>query len=768
MYHNNFRSIALKCFVTFVLHSTEGVTVMESCSIGVYCSQQHECHKLIYTRTIRLRNISELSADERTLLLRRSGFSNLCSSTSTVCSYHEQIFLAQYSFLERSCCDPCNLHPGSIRKKSLRVVDTQAADAINQLFRSHVNPGQKLCPSCRKYTRTHVESAEEDNESDEVMDLHDIVAESSRSDAHVVSNLVDQAQTTVNTSLTSAGFSPMKEKVSSRDKVKYGKRKATEVKEAAVSQLATVLRVQRDDIDRPPQEDCIKCADMQQLIADLKQKLTVTDSKEKKIKILTLAPQSWTVQRTTSEFAVSEYMVKKARSIRKEFGILPDEFPAKKGSRELPRATVEQVIGFYQSDEYSRMCPGKKEFVSVKIEGQRVQQQKRLLLINLKEMYELFKQKESDHKIGFSKFCELRPRWCVTVASSGAHSVCVCAIHQNVKLLVSCLHHLSIKDYKQLMSIMVCDVTSRNCMIHQCEECPGKEALRIHIMSLFASVEMDEEDIISFKQWATSDHGVSIVTRSETVAIFVDELCRQMETLTTHDFIAKAQSAFLSSCKANLPEDTALVLLDFAENYSFIVQDAIQGHHWNNSQATLHPFAIYHQPKDGKLQCLSVCVVSDCMQHDSITVHVFIGVVLKYIKQCYPYIKTIKYFSDGAASQYKNFKNFSNLMHHQEDFNGLSAEWHFFATSHGKSPCDGIGGTVKRLVARTSLQAANSNHILTPEQLFEWAAVNITGIKFFFVPNSDIQLKTTDQELRFTDAKKVGRCSVLHTALPLF
>ena len=31
-------------------------------------------------------------------------------------------------------------------------------------------------------------------------------------------------------------------------------------------------------------------------------------------------------------------------------------------------------------------------------------------------------------------------------------------------------------------------------------------------------------------------------------------------------------------------------------------------------------------------------------------------------------------------------------------------EWHLFATSHGKSPCDGIGGTVKSSLARASLQ----------------------------------------------------------------
>jgi len=61
------------------------------------------------------------------------------------------------------------------------------------------------------------------------------------------------------------------------------------------------------------------------------------------------------------------------------------------------------------------MCPGQKEFISVKIGGHKVQKQKRLLLLNLSEMYEQFRMKEPDYKIGISKFCELRPRWCVTV-----------------------------------------------------------------------------------------------------------------------------------------------------------------------------------------------------------------------------------------------------------------------------------------------------------------------------------------------------------------
>jgi hypothetical protein len=39
-------------------------------------------------------------------------------------------------------------------------------------------------------------------------------------------------------------------------------------------------------------------------------------------------------------------------------------------------------------------------------------------------------------------------------------------------------------------------------------------------------------------------------------------------------------------------------------------------------------------------------------------------------------------------------KKNGNLVNQKNDF-GIAAEWHFFATSHGKSPCDAVGGTTK-------------------------------------------------------------------------
>ena len=74
-----------------------------------------------------------------------------------------------------------------------------------------------------------------------------------------------------------------------------------------------------------------------------------------------------------------------------------------------------------------------------------------------------------------------------------------------------------------------------------------------------------------------------------------------------------------------------------------------------------------------------------------------------------------------------------NLCFHEEDF-CVSAEWHFFGTSHGKGPCDGIGGTTKKLATRASLQR-NQDPIMTPQKLFVWAEKNVRGINFSFTTN---------------------------------
>ena len=46
--------------------------------------------------------------------------------------------------------------------------------------------------------------------------------------------------------------------------------------------------------------------------------------------------------------------------------------------------------------------------------------------------------------------------------------------------------------------------------------------------------------------------------------------------------------------------------------------------------------------------------------------------------------------------------------------------WKQSGTSHGKSACDGIGGTVKRPATKVSLKRPAHNQILTPLEMFSY------------------------------------------------
>ena len=69
--------------------------------------------------------------------------------------------------------------------------------------------------------------------------------------------------------------------------------------------------------------------------------------------------------------------------------------PNKMQGKKISEDMVDCIIDFYQSDKYSRCCPGKKEFVSVTINGVKCHKQKRLLFISLKELHKEFKHQKS-------------------------------------------------------------------------------------------------------------------------------------------------------------------------------------------------------------------------------------------------------------------------------------------------------------------------------------------------------------------------------------
>ena len=157
-------------------------------------------------------------------------------------------------------------------------------------------------------------------------------------------------------------------------------------------------------------------------------------STKSKIQIMTLIPTDWPISKVEDTFPVSNYIVKEARKVVKEKGVFA--IPDPKKGKVLPDNTIKAISQIYHDDEYSREMPGKKYCISI---SRHVYRQKRLLLCNLKELYSEFKHINPNLNVGFSKFCSLRPQWCILAGGTGTHSVCVCAPY--IKMLYYSYNH---------------------------------------------------------------------------------------------------------------------------------------------------------------------------------------------------------------------------------------------------------------------------------------------------------------------------------------
>lgn len=147
-------------------------------------------------------------------------------------------------------------------------------------------------------------------------------------------------------------------------------------------------------------------------------------------------------------------------------------------------------------------------------------------------------------------------------------------------------------------------------------------------------------------------------------------------------------------------------------------------------------------------------------------IYIFQRECVSFLKDRFNVIRKIFYFSDGCAAQYKNKKNFYNLSLHKEQY-GIEPEWSFFITSHWKNVCDGLGGTLNRLVTKASLRRPYNNQIKSPQLLFEWAKGNIQNMNFVFISTDlykDEDVKMKQSLLKLTPLPSTRK---MHQIIPL-
>lgn len=248
------------------------------------------------------------------------------------------------------------------------------------------------------------------------------------------------------------------------------------------------------------------------------------------------------------------------------------------------------------------------------------------------------------------------------------------------------------------------------------------------ILSDFKWERIDNE-FVAYSEWTTTER-TSMVKTEQHFSDYIVKVLELFKSLCCHHFIAIKQSQRVKTIKDNLIESDCLITMDFAENYSFLVRDAVQGFHWNNSQATLHNFVIYSKSCDGILHHENYCSITNDLTHDASSVYTFLQKLIPLLKARKTLLNKMFVFSDGGLPHYKNRYNFANLSLFKYDHD-LECESHFWASCHGV--CDGIGDTGKRSAREAAKQRCMTDLILNGEQLFKWAVDAIKGIKCIFL-----------------------------------
>ena len=224
-------------------------------------------------------DVEDLSLLEYELLKIRTKIEEF-NTVGNVCKYHKTQFVTEFSNHYRRYADPLRSHK-NVMKTSLHKITLKEFRLYCITY--EILPGQKLCFRCKN--KEFVEKKENENVDTEHENDNDTM--------ETDEILYETANDIVNQSLEMLERSSLK--ISRPDRtLSIGKRNIKDV----TIKFKNVLFIVLLEHKLTENSDCSNC---QRSVDSIKEKITHCSNK-RKIQILTLAPEHWTVQKNSGVF----------------------------------------------------------------------------------------------------------------------------------------------------------------------------------------------------------------------------------------------------------------------------------------------------------------------------------------------------------------------------------------------------------------------------------------------------------------------------------
>lgn len=251
----------------------------------------------------------------------------------------------------------------------------------------------KLCASCRKRVASY--EAPTELTTDEVLSQASASLTLTPASGSTTSNFSDSLKDYDDHSLENLlRISPVKKR--RLDRPKYFNKKFDEIHAAVNAKIHAQFGI----LPQTSSDELLK--DYESMINNVERIYEVETNRSFQLKLLTILPESWSLNKVVSEMNCSKSTAYAARNAGEACLRI-------RGNQPLDREIEQLVTNFYEDDLNSRQMAGMRDVKSVKkSDGTQELKQKRLILSNLRELYASFKTEYPAAKIQFSKFADLR------------------------------------------------------------------------------------------------------------------------------------------------------------------------------------------------------------------------------------------------------------------------------------------------------------------------------------------------------------------------
>jgi hypothetical protein len=163
-------------------------------------------------------------------------------------------------------------------------------------------------------------------------------------------------------------------------------------------------------------------------------------------------------------------------------------------------------------------------------------------------------------------------------------------------------------------------------------------------------IDIEIQDSASWSIWKKINSRYELLHLTGTFRALLEEIDNLWPNFITHNFYTREQRDYIALIKEKSSITTyAVIQLDFAQNYAFVIQREVQSAYYSRQQATI--FTVYIRIGE---EHRNMVIISNYLAHDTKFVYSGQKIIIDFLRKEYPNIFKINYVSDGASAHFKS------------------------------------------------------------------------------------------------------------------